>query len=55
MLDLAKVSTAQRAAFAPKAGTPGLPTNESLGVPLLEPHPSWMTRIAAEWEKRYSR
>ena len=55
VLDLAKLSAAQRAAFAPKADMPGLPTNASLGVPLLEPHPSWMTRIAAEWEKRYSR
>ena len=33
----------------------GLPTNAELGSPLLEPHPSWMTRITAEWEKRYSR
>ena len=22
---------------------------------LLEPHPSWMTRITAEWERRYSK
>lgn len=55
VLDLAKVPAAQRALFEPKAGTPGMPTNEALGSPLLEPHPSWMTRITAEWEKRYSR
>ncbi len=55
VLDLAKVPAAQRALFAPKAGMPGLPTNEELGATLLEPHPSWMTRITAEWEKRYSR
>ena len=55
VLDLAKVPAAQRGLFAPKAGMPGLPTNEELGSPLLEPHPSWMTRITAEWEKRYSR
>ena len=55
VLDLAKLPAAQRALFAPKAGMPGLPTNEELGAPLLEPHPSWMTRITAEWEKRYSR
>lgn len=30
-------------------------SNAELGKPLLEPHPSWMTRIAAEWERRYSR
>lgn len=53
--DLAKIPAEQRRLFAPKAGMPGLPTNESLGAPLLEPHPSWMTRIAAEWERRYSR
>ena len=55
VLDLAKVPSAQRALFAPKVGMPGLPTNEELGATLLEPHPSWMTRIAAEWERRYSR
>ena len=55
VLDLAKVPAAERGRFAPKAGMPGLPTNEELGAPLLEPHPSWMTRITAEWEKRYSR
>ena len=55
VLDLAKVPAAQRGLFAPKAGMPGLPTNAELGAPLLEPHPSWMTRITAEWEKRYSR
>ena len=55
VLDLAKVPAGQRGAFAPKAGMPGLPTLEELGTTLLEPHPSWMTRITAEWEKRYSR
>ena len=55
VLDLAKVPAAERGMFAPKAGMTGLPTNEELGSPLLEPHPSWMTRITAQWEKRYSR
>ena len=55
VLDLAKVPAGQRALFAPKVGMPGLPTNDELGATLLEPHPSWMTRIAAEWERRYSR
>jgi putative thiamine transport system substrate-binding protein len=55
VLDLSKVPTAQRALFAPRVGMPGLPTNDELGAILLEPHPSWMTRIAAEWERRYSR
>jgi putative thiamine transport system substrate-binding protein len=30
-------------------------TNAELGRPLPEPHPSWMTRITAEWERRVSR
>lgn len=55
VLDLAKVPAAERLLFAPKAGMPGLPTAAELGTTLLEPHPSWMTRIIAEWEKRYSR
>jgi putative thiamine transport system substrate-binding protein len=28
---------------------------EDLGPTLLEPHPSWMTRIEAEWQRRYAR
>ena len=35
--------------------SPALPTNAELGAALLEPHPSWMTRITAEWEKRYTK
>jgi len=31
-----------------------MPTNAQLGDPLLEPHPSWMTRVTAEWERRTS-
>ena len=31
-----------------------LPTPAELGKPLLEPHASWMTRIAAEWQRRYT-
>jgi putative thiamine transport system substrate-binding protein len=30
-------------------------SNAELGRPLPEPHPSWMTRIVAEWERRVSR
>jgi putative thiamine transport system substrate-binding protein len=26
-----------------------------LGRPLLEPHPSWMNGIVAEWERRYTK
>jgi putative thiamine transport system substrate-binding protein len=55
VLDPARMPAAQRALFAPKPGLPGLPSHDELGPTLLEPHPSWMTRITAEWERRYSR
>ncbi|MEO6745863.1 MAG: ABC transporter substrate-binding protein [Caldimonas sp.] len=55
VLDLAKLSEAERALFAPKVGVVGLPAPGELGRVLLEPHASWMTRITEEWEKRYSR
>jgi putative thiamine transport system substrate-binding protein len=55
VLDLAKLPAPQQALFAPKAGAPGLPDIAEIGATLLEPHPSWMTRIVAEWERRYSR
>ncbi len=55
VLDMARLSEEQRRLFAPKAAMAGLPTPQELGTALLEPHASWMTRITAEWEKRYSR
>lgn len=55
VLDLAKVSAEERRLFDRPPGAVGLPTNAELGTALLEPHPSWMTRITAEWEKRYVR
>lgn len=55
VLDLDKVPAASRALFARPEGVPALPTNAELGTVLPEPHPSWMTRITAEWEKRYVR
>jgi putative thiamine transport system substrate-binding protein len=55
VLDFAKLSAAERKRFDDLPKSPALPTNAELGVTLLEPHPSWMTRITAEWEKRYTR
>ena len=55
VLDMNKLSDDQRRMFAPRNDMPGLPAPQELGTALLEPHASWMTRIAAEWEKRYSR
>jgi putative thiamine transport system substrate-binding protein len=55
VLDLTAVPAPLRALFEPRADLPGMPTQQLLGTPLLEPHPSWMTRLTAEWEQRYSR
>lgn len=55
VLDLEKLSPEQRALFARPDDLPALPTNAELGFMLPEPHPSWMTRITTEWEKRYVR
>lgn len=53
VLDLAKLDPEQRSLFQRPADAAGLPTNSELGAALLEPHPSWMTRLTDEWEKRY--
>jgi putative thiamine transport system substrate-binding protein len=55
VLDLARLPAAERKRFDLLPRHPALPTNADLGTPLPEPHPSWMTRIAAEWERRYTR
>ncbi len=55
VLDLAKLAPADRRRFDELPRHPALPTNAELGATLLEPHPSWMTRIAAEWERRYTK
>jgi putative thiamine transport system substrate-binding protein len=55
VLDLARLSPAERRRFEELPVHPALPSNAELGAALLEPHPSWMTRIVAEWERRFSR
>jgi len=55
VLDLAKLSAAERRRFEELPRSPALPTNAELGTTLLEPHASWMTRITAEWERRYTK
>ena len=55
VLDLAKLAPADRRRFDELPRHPALPTNAELGATLLEPHPSWMTRITAEWERRYTK
>ncbi len=55
VLDLAKLSASERQRFLDLPKSAALPTNAELGTALPEPHPSWMTRIAAEWERRYTK
>ena len=55
VLDLSRLGPADRALFDKLTASPALPTAAELGTPLLEPHSSWMTRITAEWQKRYTR
>lgn len=55
VLDASRLSAQQLALFAGAQTSPALPSAEELGAPLLEPHASWMTRITAEWGRRYTR
>jgi len=55
VLDLAKLTPAERRRFDDLPRMPQLPTDAELGTALPEPHPTWMTRIAAEWERRYTK
>ena len=52
VLALEKLSAADRQLFADLPRPLGTLDDAELGRPLLEPHPSWMTRITAEWERR---
>ncbi|WP_407692759.1 ABC transporter substrate-binding protein [Rhizobium herbae] len=53
VLAVGKLPEKDRAAFATlDLGVATLPP-EKLGPALAEPHPDWMTRIEAEWIKRY--
>ena len=54
VLDLKRLDAADRKRFEDYPHGPGGMTNAELGRPLAEPHPSWMTHIAAEWERRTS-
>ncbi|MGF1608679.1 MAG: ABC transporter substrate-binding protein [Kiloniellales bacterium] len=54
VLDVAALPVDKRAQFEALPSGPATLTPQELGPTLLEPHPSWMTRIEAEWRKRYS-
>ena len=54
VLDPARLDDAARANFAALPSAPALPTLDELGPTLLEPHPSWMTRLTEDWAERYT-
>src|SRR5438067_13028007 len=49
VLDVDALPRADRALFDELPRHPALPTNADLRTPLPEPHPSWMTKIPAQW------
>jgi putative thiamine transport system substrate-binding protein len=55
VLDPARLDADARAAFAALPSAPALPRLEDLGPTLIEPHPSWMTRLAEDWARRTAR
>lgn len=54
VLDPSKLTAGQKTAFAALPASPALPSLSDLGPTLLEPHASWMTRLTAEWARRYT-
>jgi putative thiamine transport system substrate-binding protein len=54
VLDLDRLAPAQRALFDAIPDDPAVPASEELGMPLPEPHPSWVEQLEAEWLRRYA-
>jgi putative thiamine transport system substrate-binding protein len=55
VLDLARLSPAERKRFDDLPRGVATLSAAELGRPLLEPHPFWMNGIVAEWERRYTK
>jgi putative thiamine transport system substrate-binding protein len=53
VLSMAKLTPAEGQAFADLDLGPATLSPAELGPALPEPHPSWMTRVADDWQKRY--
>jgi len=52
VLDIARLSPDERAAFDVTDTHPAMPAPEEFVRVLPEPHPSWMTRLVEDWERR---
>lgn len=55
VLDVARLPAEARAIFDALPRAPTLLTPQQLGPTLPEPHPAWMTRLTADWERRVQR
>jgi putative thiamine transport system substrate-binding protein len=55
VLDLNRLAPADRKRFEELPRGVATLSAAELGRPLLEPHPSWMNGIVAEWERRYTK
>ena len=55
VLDLDKLSRAERRLFEDLPRGRAMPTAADLQRVLAEPHPSWTIRIAEEWRRRYAK
>lgn len=55
VLAMSKLSSEDQQRFAELQRGPATLSPDELGPTLLEPHPAWMTKIEAEWQRRYSR
>ncbi len=55
VLDMTKLTAEERRLFDTPKDAPALLSPAELGPTLLEPHPSWMTRIETEWQRRFAR
>jgi putative thiamine transport system substrate-binding protein len=55
VLDLDRLPPDDLARFAEASAHPAMPDPEEVADILLEPHPSWMTMLVEEWERRHMR
>lgn len=55
VLDVERLPEEARRRFRDLPAVAGMPSAAELGRALPEPHPSWMTRLTADWERRVLR